>query len=609
MASEASAMLFKRATLAQQAGDKATAIACLQELVASDPKHEAAWIMLGGLLSDPHQAIVCLQNALAINPDSDAARRGLAWWQKQLAAQSSERQKAREHMARAEEMARANRLIEAIEEYRVAVGLESELLEGWLALGATCQQQGCPDDAAFAYRQALALNPQNPVAEQALRALKLPLSRSGSLLWSTDIVESESENFAVSSNGQRILLASGGVAALAPSEASARQSGRLHLLDRRGNLQTLNTNWKIWQAGLSEEGALVYAAQAARAGAMVVWLDPTEPATPAMQQLLQGGPPGVWRRRNDVLVVTTQLDPILGVDLDGSILWQIPHERCDSVKFYPASDEQTCIAVTETLQAFTTNSQAYMFTAAGQLLWYTAYSHQLLSATIMETGLRALITTAKLTESINQQGETVWKKSFKDTTQSLLSPTQQVVVVQYDHAAALEALDAWSGRMLWQRATPFMNDIKFVSLGQTMLLVLHNKTVLEALDAHHGNPLWRIDLAQYAQETGQIVAAGNDWLAVLLGQVLVTLDKSGRVLGTAHFSSRNISARAAGKQARGVIVTEDERRIMLIDVTGKTIWTQTVPAGDWQILPHSPYLVVRGQKTADRHTVSLLRWK
>ncbi len=590
MASEEIAVLLKQAAAAQQAGDTATAIACLQKIVTRDPGHEVAWAWLDQLLT-----VGTPQPPQPAQPPPERS-----------AAETA----ARAHLARADRAGSLGRFVEAIEEYRLAVTLDPSLANAWYAMGVACQQLGWSEEAAQAYRRTLAVAPQHTLAEQSLQRLQAPLSRAGLVLWSSDLTENEAGNFGISADGQTILVASGGVGALMP-EATGRPSGRIHLVDRCGDVQTIMTDWKIWQAGLSSDGGLVYAGQAVRDNALVTWLDPADVSMPVMQHRLQGGPPTIWKCPNDLLMVASRTDPVMAIELDGHIVWQVPHEQCDAVRFQPSADGQALLVVTETLQAFTTSVQVYLVTLQGQLLWYRTCSGWL-SSTILDTGLRVLITGHRAVEVVNQQGATIWKKAYKEVTLTCLSPTQHVVVVQYEHANALEALDTWGGRVLWQRRNLLVNSLEFAALDQTTLLVLRG-AVLEALDVNHGNTLWQVNLESYSRETGRVINTGEDWVAVLLGQMLVTVDKNGQVMGSMRFSSSDLGAWAiphsatASQSGRGLLVAEAGRRLVFLDRAARPLWTQTVPCRDWLSVPHRPYLVALGPKTSDRYTLTMIR--
>lgn len=609
MGSEEIALLLKRASLAQRAGDKAAAIVCLQQVVARDPRHETAWVWLGGLLTDPQQAIICLQNALAINPDNEQAQRGLAWWREHLASEPSTGQAARRHVARAEQLESAGQPYAAIEECHLATALAPDWPEAWAALGRVSQALGWPAEAAFAYRQALAVDPKYSPARQALASLKAPLSRAGELLWSTDIVEREVGHFCASPGGQRLLMSS-----LAPGETSGRSSGRLHLVDRCGNLQTVSTNYAIQQAGLSEDGTLVYAGQAARTGALIAWIDPHNPAQPAMQYVLQAGPPVIWKRPDDVLVVTSRVDPLTAVDMNGLVVWQLSHGPCDSIRLQPSADAQNVLVTAETLHTFTNDAELDLLTAQGQILWHKTCRHWL-SASLLEKDARVLVASTTSLEAVTLQGTAAWQRAYKNLIATYLSPAQDLALVQYEHGNALEAVDTQAGRALWQRAGLAPKGIEFAALGQPLVLILHDTALLEALDAQSGSTLWQADLARYAGGPGRIIPTGDDWAAVVLGQTCVMVGQGGRLLGSARLSTDDIAIRpaprpAAGhKQARGVIVTEAGRRLVELDRAARPTWEQAVPCQQWLAVPRTPYLAALGRKSGDRYTLSMLRWE
>jgi tetratricopeptide (TPR) repeat protein len=619
MASDDTRSLLTRAAEARQRGDQATAVACLQELVGRDPKCAEAWIELGRLLPNPQQAITCFQNALAIDPNSEEAQEELASWRARLLAQSAEQERTRLHLDRAQRFQDAGQFIEAIEEYNLAVGLEPAAISAWLALGAACRQLGWQADAAFTYRHVLHLDGANAVAEKALADLASPRSRAGEILWSVDLAEKETGSFCASPNGQRLLLASGGASALSSAPSRARQAGRIHLIDRCANLQTIARDWLIYQAGLSENGELVYATQAARNSALITWLDPATPASPIIQHRLQGGPPVSWKRTDDVLVITSGSDPISALDLDGNVLWQVPHDPCTSIKLQVAGTGQILLAIGETMRSFGNEAEVHMLSADGQLLWRKVYSNWL-STTLLANGMRALTACTRSLDATNQQGNTIWNNAYRDVVGVQINPDQDLVLVQNERGSMLDAVDPWSGHTLWQRADMSPTGIGFASLGKAVILILRSvqeakrpKMMLEALDARNGNTLWQTDLSQYVEGAGTLIPTGDEWIAVILGQRLVTLDKAGKVAGTLRFLTKDMVAQLAPKPAvvtrpgKELLVIETKRRVLLVDRLARPIWEQAISCKECLAIPASPYLAALSTKPGDRHSLSMLR--
>ncbi|MBN1887086.1 MAG: PQQ-binding-like beta-propeller repeat protein [Thermoflexales bacterium] len=525
---------------------------------------------------------------------------------------------SRVHLDRARHFQDAGQFIEAIEEYSLAVSLEPAALDAWLALGAACRQLGWLADAAFAYRQVLRQDAHNIAAEKMLAALAAPLNRAGEILWSIDLAEKEIGSFCASPNGQRLLLASGGASALSAASAKAKPSGRLHLIDRCGNLQTIARDWLIYQAGLSENGELVYAHQATRSGALVTWIDPATPATPIIQHRLQGGPPVSWKRADDVLIITSNSDPLSALDVDGNVLWQIPHDPCTSIKLQVANDGQTLLAIGEAMRSFGNEVQVHMLGADGRLLWRKVYNNWL-STALLTNGMRTLTACARSIDATNQQGNTIWNNAYRDIIGVQINPDQDTALVQHERGSRLDAIDPWTGHSLWQRADVFPTSIGFATLGKTVVLVLRSiqeakrKMTLEALDLRSGNTLWQTDLSPYVEGAGTLVSTGDEWVAVILGQRLVTLDKAGKVTGDLRFLTKDLSAQIAPKPAvvtrpgKELLVIEKNRRILVVDRLAHPIWEQAIPCKECLAIPASPYLAVLGTKPSDRHALSMLR--
>lgn len=71
---------------AAKSKDLATARRLLSAAVSDDPTNDAAWVWLAGVTESPRDAIAHLQKALVINPKLTAARKGIEYYKKKLAA-------------------------------------------------------------------------------------------------------------------------------------------------------------------------------------------------------------------------------------------------------------------------------------------------------------------------------------------------------------------------------------------------------------------------------------------------------------------------------------------------------------------------------------------
>ncbi len=71
------AALLQAGVAAAKAGRKDEARQFLHELTREDPRHELAWMWLGGIAASPCDSVPCLRRVLEINPANDRAREGL----------------------------------------------------------------------------------------------------------------------------------------------------------------------------------------------------------------------------------------------------------------------------------------------------------------------------------------------------------------------------------------------------------------------------------------------------------------------------------------------------------------------------------------------------
>jgi hypothetical protein len=71
--------LFERGVAAARGGQRRVAAGLLARAVQMNPRHEAGWLWLSGMLDSPKEIAFCLRSALAINPENQRAKQGLAW--------------------------------------------------------------------------------------------------------------------------------------------------------------------------------------------------------------------------------------------------------------------------------------------------------------------------------------------------------------------------------------------------------------------------------------------------------------------------------------------------------------------------------------------------
>ncbi len=74
--------LYQRGVAAARGGQKRIAAVLLTRSVQLDPRNEAAWLWLSGVVDDPHQIAFCLQAVLRLNPANERAQQGMNWLEK-----------------------------------------------------------------------------------------------------------------------------------------------------------------------------------------------------------------------------------------------------------------------------------------------------------------------------------------------------------------------------------------------------------------------------------------------------------------------------------------------------------------------------------------------
>jgi tetratricopeptide (TPR) repeat protein len=71
--------LYQRGVAAARGGQKRVAAGLLSRSLRLDPRNEAAWLWLSGVLENPQQVAFCLQAVLRINPANERALKGMRW--------------------------------------------------------------------------------------------------------------------------------------------------------------------------------------------------------------------------------------------------------------------------------------------------------------------------------------------------------------------------------------------------------------------------------------------------------------------------------------------------------------------------------------------------
>ena len=80
--------LLHEGIAAAKAGQRERARELLIRVVEQDEDNALAWLWLSGVVDSLDDQEICLENVLALDPDNDAARKGLAWVQKQRGSQA-----------------------------------------------------------------------------------------------------------------------------------------------------------------------------------------------------------------------------------------------------------------------------------------------------------------------------------------------------------------------------------------------------------------------------------------------------------------------------------------------------------------------------------------
>jgi tetratricopeptide (TPR) repeat protein len=81
--------LLRAGIAAAKSGQRERARDLLMRVVEQDEEDALAWLWLSGVVDSLDDREICLENVLALDPDNDAARKGLAWVQKQRGSQAS----------------------------------------------------------------------------------------------------------------------------------------------------------------------------------------------------------------------------------------------------------------------------------------------------------------------------------------------------------------------------------------------------------------------------------------------------------------------------------------------------------------------------------------
>lgn len=164
--------LLQAGIASAKTGEKEDARQFFRELTDHDPKHEMAWLWLGGVAGSPEEAVECLRHVLEINPANDRAREGLKSSLLQAGITA----------------AKAGQKEEAHSSFKELVELDPRHEAGWLWLASVCETA---QEALAAAQHVLEINPRNERAREevarrqaelksATPAWECPLCNAGS---------------------------------------------------------------------------------------------------------------------------------------------------------------------------------------------------------------------------------------------------------------------------------------------------------------------------------------------------------------------------------------------------------------------------------------------
>jgi|GEM_PF-874578 len=160
---------LRQAIDAVRAGRKSEARDLLLKVVDEDPKNEAAWVWLSGLVDSVEDKIIACENALTINPGNDKVRTYLIKLQSQQEEthHRNSSAEAQELLLKARECARNGNMVRALQLARQATQKYDEYEDAWLLIA---------DLSTDVHQRILALEKAqrvNPSNQQTLLLLKL----------------------------------------------------------------------------------------------------------------------------------------------------------------------------------------------------------------------------------------------------------------------------------------------------------------------------------------------------------------------------------------------------------------------------------------------------
>lgn len=163
-------LVLKEAIAAAKAGQRPRARELLLELVEQDPRNEAAWLWLSGLLPTLNERITTLKTALTINPHNTQAQQQLQKLQTQYAALQTEQAAAfKEQLVEAERLHKAGARPQARAILLQLVGENESNEQAWWLLS---QVVTAVPDQIIALENTLTLNPTHTQAQQHLETLR-----------------------------------------------------------------------------------------------------------------------------------------------------------------------------------------------------------------------------------------------------------------------------------------------------------------------------------------------------------------------------------------------------------------------------------------------------
>jgi tetratricopeptide (TPR) repeat protein len=147
------------------------AVSELKAAVETDPSSEDGHFFLGYAYIKENNAASALKEfeaVLKINPQNAYAQDAVALLKGEAKTTISENKEAMAHFNKAEEFFSAEKHVEAIEEYKLAIQADPKFTKAYVYMGDSYLQLGQRDEAVKCYRKAIELDPKDRQAHRFL---------------------------------------------------------------------------------------------------------------------------------------------------------------------------------------------------------------------------------------------------------------------------------------------------------------------------------------------------------------------------------------------------------------------------------------------------------